>query len=114
MNNAGGNKDYGDKVFEGAAKKFGGAQGQKIAGNKAMSEKIVSIACAYVRHGAPHDIVADLSRLDRWPPQGLREGYRQEGKQLLLGNDRCRHQSILRSFLSAPNPRPPHYTQCCT
>jgi hypothetical protein len=36
-----GNKDYLDKTFEAGAKKFGGAQGQKIAGNRAMSEKIV-------------------------------------------------------------------------
>ncbi|KAF2828195.1 hypothetical protein CC86DRAFT_369316 [Ophiobolus disseminans] len=35
-----GNKDYGDKAFDAAAKKFGGAHGQKIAGNRAMSEKI--------------------------------------------------------------------------
>ena len=36
--------DYLDKAFEQGAKKFGGAQGQKIAGNKATSEKIVRLA----------------------------------------------------------------------
>jgi len=35
-----GNQDYLDKAFNAGAKKFGGAQGQKIAGNRAMSEKI--------------------------------------------------------------------------
>jgi len=30
-----------DKAFAAGAKKFGGAQGQKIAGNRATSEKIV-------------------------------------------------------------------------
>jgi hypothetical protein len=38
-----GGQDYLDKAFNAGAKKFGGAQGQKIAGNKAMSEKIVSL-----------------------------------------------------------------------
>ncbi|KAH7406732.1 hypothetical protein DE146DRAFT_753286 [Phaeosphaeria sp. MPI-PUGE-AT-0046c] len=33
-------EDYLDKAFGAGAKKFGGAQGQKIAGNRAMSEKI--------------------------------------------------------------------------
>ena len=36
-----GQQDYLDKAFAAGAKKFGGAQGQKIAGNRAMSEKIV-------------------------------------------------------------------------
>lgn len=36
--------DYLDKAFEAGAKKFGGAQGQKIAGNRATSEKIVCIS----------------------------------------------------------------------
>jgi hypothetical protein len=36
-----GNKDALDKAFEAGAKKFGGAHGQKIAGNRGMSEKIV-------------------------------------------------------------------------
>jgi hypothetical protein len=36
-----GGQDYLDKAFGAGAKKFGGAQGQKIAGNRAMSEKIV-------------------------------------------------------------------------
>ncbi|KAG9200282.1 hypothetical protein G6514_007495 [Epicoccum nigrum] len=35
-----GQQDYLDKAFAVGAKKFGGAQGQKIAGNRAMSEKI--------------------------------------------------------------------------
>ncbi|KAH7378673.1 hypothetical protein BKA66DRAFT_466428 [Pyrenochaeta sp. MPI-SDFR-AT-0127] len=37
---AAGGQDYLDKAFQTGAKKFGGAQGQKIAGNRAMSEKI--------------------------------------------------------------------------
>ncbi|KAJ4350900.1 hypothetical protein N0V95_004348 [Ascochyta clinopodiicola] len=37
---AGGQQDYLDKAFNAGAKKFGGAQGQKIAGNRGMSEKI--------------------------------------------------------------------------
>jgi hypothetical protein len=36
-----GGQDYLDKAFGAGAKKFGGAQGQKIAGNRATSEKIV-------------------------------------------------------------------------
>lgn len=42
-NNAqgGGQQDYVDKAFAAGAKKFGGAQGQKIANNRGMSEKIV-------------------------------------------------------------------------
>jgi hypothetical protein len=47
MNNnnqaAGGQQDYLDKAFNAGAKKFGGAQGQKIAGNRGMSEKIVRL-----------------------------------------------------------------------
>jgi hypothetical protein len=35
-----GGQDYVDKAFTTGMKKFGGAQGQKIAGNRAMSEKI--------------------------------------------------------------------------
>lgn len=38
---ANGNDDYLDKAFAAGAKKFGGAQGQKVANNRAMSEKIV-------------------------------------------------------------------------
>lgn len=41
---AGGQQDYLDKAFAAGAKKFGGAQGQKVANNRAMSEKIVRIA----------------------------------------------------------------------
>jgi hypothetical protein len=41
QNAAGGKPDYLDKAFGAGAKKFGGAQGQKIAGNRATSEKIV-------------------------------------------------------------------------
>lgn len=40
---AGQKDDYLDKAFNAGAKKFGGAQGQKIAGDKAKSEKIVSL-----------------------------------------------------------------------
>jgi hypothetical protein len=40
-NQAGGQQDYVDKAFSAGAKKFGGAQGQKIAGDRAKSEKIV-------------------------------------------------------------------------
>ncbi|KAL5115490.1 hypothetical protein ACEQ8H_006631 [Pleosporales sp. CAS-2024a] len=36
--------DYLDKAFNAGAKKFGGAQGRKIAGNKALSEKITNHA----------------------------------------------------------------------
>ncbi|KAF9700628.1 hypothetical protein EKO04_001713 [Ascochyta lentis] len=36
----GGQQDYLDKAFNAGAKKFGGAQGQKIANNRGMSEKI--------------------------------------------------------------------------
>lgn len=35
-------QDYLDKAFGAGAKKFGGAQGQKIAANRGLSEKIVS------------------------------------------------------------------------
>lgn len=38
---AAGGDDYLDKAFNAGAKKFGGAQGQKIAANRGMSEKIV-------------------------------------------------------------------------
>ncbi|KAB2105797.1 hypothetical protein AG0111_0g6198 [Alternaria gaisen] len=37
---AAGGDDYLDKAFNAGAKKFGGAQGQKIAANRGMSEKI--------------------------------------------------------------------------
>ncbi|KAL1800725.1 hypothetical protein ACET3X_001067 [Alternaria dauci] len=37
---AAGGQDYLDKAFNAGAKKFGGAQGQKIAANRGMSEKI--------------------------------------------------------------------------
>ncbi|CBX98008.1 hypothetical protein LEMA_P094170.1 [Plenodomus lingam JN3] len=37
---AAGKEDYLDKAFNAGAKKFGGAQGQKISQNRAMSEKI--------------------------------------------------------------------------
>lgn len=36
-----GQQDYLDKAFNAGAKKFGGAQGQKVANNRGMSEKIV-------------------------------------------------------------------------
>jgi hypothetical protein len=43
-NQPGGQKDdYLDKAFNAGAKKFGGAQGQKIANNKGTSEKIVRL-----------------------------------------------------------------------
>jgi hypothetical protein len=44
-NGARGGDDYVDKAFAAGAKKFGGAQGQKIAANKATSEKIVQLYC---------------------------------------------------------------------
>ena len=48
-NPQGGEKqDYLDKAFAAGAKKFGGAQGQKVANNRAMSEKIV---------GTPRNVV---------------------------------------------------------
>ncbi|KAF3039655.1 hypothetical protein E8E11_002620 [Didymella keratinophila] len=37
---AAGQQDYLDKAFAAGAKKFGGAQGQKVANDRAMSEKI--------------------------------------------------------------------------
>jgi hypothetical protein len=47
-----GQQDYLDKAFAAGAKKFGGAQGQKIAGNRAMSEKIVCCLpmCQFSQH----------------------------------------------------------------
>jgi hypothetical protein len=41
MNNNGGGQDYLDKAFNMVARKFGGAQGTKIANDRAKSEKIV-------------------------------------------------------------------------
>jgi hypothetical protein len=38
-----GGQDYGDKAFNKVASKFGGAQGQKVANNRAMSEKVVRL-----------------------------------------------------------------------
>jgi hypothetical protein len=38
-----GNKDYLDKGLESVERKFGGAQGQKLAGNRNMNEKIVRL-----------------------------------------------------------------------
>jgi len=43
-NNSAGNKDYLDKAVESAERKFGGAQGQKLAGNRNMNEKIVRLS----------------------------------------------------------------------
>jgi hypothetical protein len=45
-----GGQDYLDKAFGAGAKKFGGAQGQKIAGNRAMSEKIVCLHYMFSIH----------------------------------------------------------------
>jgi hypothetical protein len=42
-NSGAGGQDYLDKAFGMGAKKFGGSRGQMIAGNRATSEKIVSI-----------------------------------------------------------------------
>ena len=39
--------DYLDKAFNAGAKKFGGAQGQKVAANKGMSEKIVRLVFTF-------------------------------------------------------------------
>jgi len=44
---AAGGQDYGDKAFGAVAKKFGGAQGQKVANNRAMSEKVVRLALSH-------------------------------------------------------------------
>jgi hypothetical protein len=46
---AAGGQDYLDKAFNAGAKKFGGAQGQKIAANRGMSEKIVCILHSPIR-----------------------------------------------------------------
>ena len=43
-----GQQDYLDKAFNAGAKKFGGAQGQKIAGNRGMSEKIVRRSLCHI------------------------------------------------------------------
>jgi hypothetical protein len=51
-----GNKDYLDKGLESVERKFGGAQGQKLAGNRNMNEKIVRLplprfyppSCTYI------------------------------------------------------------------
>ncbi len=62
--NAGAKPDYLDKAFDMGAKKFGGAQGQKIAGNRGMSEKIVSSAPYFfvvvVSRGKQRRITANL------------------------------------------------------
>jgi hypothetical protein len=87
-NSGAGGQDYLDKAFGMGAKKFGGAQGQKIAGNRETSEKIVSrmrplfnlcwsggdgvvtsAECGHVLTNAA----------DRWYSQGVREGHGQEG-----------------------------------
>jgi hypothetical protein len=49
MNNNGqaGGQDYLDKAFNAGAKKFGGAQGQKVANNRGMSEKIVRFLSSF-------------------------------------------------------------------
>lgn len=39
-----GDKDYVDKALESAERKFGGAHGAKLAGNRSMNEKIVCCA----------------------------------------------------------------------
>lgn len=44
-NQGAGGEDYVDKAFAAGAKKFGGAQGQKVAGNRALSEKIACNPC---------------------------------------------------------------------
>jgi hypothetical protein len=40
----------------------------------------VSITPLDMRNGTHNNIVADLLRLDRWPPQNLREGYWKESE----------------------------------
>lgn len=62
----GGQQDYLDKAFNAGAKKFGGAQGQKIANNRGMSEKIVSFA--------PLLILRDSCRIRyaRYPHKSMR------------------------------------------
>jgi hypothetical protein len=48
-----GQQDYLDKAFNAGAKKFGGAQGQKIANNRGMSEKIVRRSSLRDAHAIP-------------------------------------------------------------
>lgn len=43
-----GQQDYLDKAFNAGAKKFGGAQGQKVAKNGRMSEKIVRRSLCHI------------------------------------------------------------------
>ena len=47
-----GQQDYLDKAFNAGAKKFGGAQGQKVAKNGRLSEKIVRRSLCYI-HAVP-------------------------------------------------------------
>ncbi|OAL54859.1 hypothetical protein IQ07DRAFT_640332 [Pyrenochaeta sp. DS3sAY3a] len=42
-----GDKDYVDKALESAERKFGGAHGAKLAGNRSMNEKITDKARAF-------------------------------------------------------------------
>jgi hypothetical protein len=76
-NQGAGGQDYLDKAFNAGAKKFGGAQGQKIAGNRGMSEKIVRCHPVATLRMCAH---ADHDGLDRRNAQGLREGHWQEGQ----------------------------------
>jgi hypothetical protein len=68
-------QDYGDKAFGAVAKKFGGAQGQKVANNRAMSEKIVSPS-KYARKTVRRisirsESIFNTVSLDGRPAQGL-------------------------------------------
>jgi hypothetical protein len=69
-----GGQDYLDKAFNAGAKKFGGAQGQKIAGNRATSEKIVCLPFLHTCAVVANDWI------DRRHAQGVRENYWQEGQ----------------------------------
>jgi hypothetical protein len=48
-----GNKDYLDKGLESVERKFGGAQGNKLAGNRNMNEKIVRTPLPVLTHLPP-------------------------------------------------------------
>jgi len=72
-NSGAGGQDYLDKAFNAGAKKFGGAHGQKIAGNRATSEKIVSCVRALVRGACADEFK------DRWDSPDVREDYGKEG-----------------------------------
>jgi len=94
-----GNQDYLDKAFNAGAKKFGGAQGQKIAGNRAMSEKIVRFSllpptllqCGEVSISSKIEDKKEnenqtkmLTAVDGRNAQSLRKGYGKKGQSQIF------------------------------